>query len=253
MKFTVSLASFFITMAACSSFGLTVDFEELSTGPGGFYNGGPVTNSTGWTSKSVLFSNSYDSSFGGFWDGWSYSRVNKPNVGGFTNQYAAAAGLGAGGSATYAVGYDAAYLNVPAGYAPASVDLTNTAYTYFSLLNGDSFSRAFAADDYFTVTLTGYSGAGRTGGTTGSVTLTLADYRNGLSSIVNTWQSVSLTGLGNAGSVGLSFFSTDSGQFGINTPTYVAADNLVLTAVPEPALSLIPVLSLFAMRRSRKA
>jgi hypothetical protein len=41
--------------------------------------------------------------------------------------------------------------------------------------------------------------------------------------------------LGDARSIGIDFASSDVGEWGINTPTYVAIDNLTLVAVPEPS------------------
>ena len=69
-----------------------ITFEELTTftganpaGGGSFYNGNSgsnTSNSLGWTSQGLFFNNTYNSSFGGFWNGWSYSNViNTPSAG----------------------------------------------------------------------------------------------------------------------------------------------------------------------------
>jgi hypothetical protein len=61
-----------------------------------------------------------------------------------------------------------------------------------------------------------------------------------------------LTALGAPASIALSWESTDVGSFGINTPTYVAIDNLVLT--PEPgSAALLAVAGLLMPRRWRSA
>ena len=121
------------------------------------------------------------------------------------------------------------------------------------MLNGDQFAKQFGGPtgddpDFFSVTLTGVDGGGAE---TGAVTFFLADYRfadNSLDYVVNDWQKVDLTPLGAARSIGLSFASSDVGQFGINTPTYVALDDLTL--VPEPAsLALLAVGGLLLRRR----
>ena len=53
------------------------------------------------------------------------------------------------------------------------------------------------------------------------------------------WRTVNLTSLGAADTLTFSYESSDVGVFGINTPTYFAADDLVLSTgsnvVPEPS------------------
>lgn len=226
-----------------------VDLEELALAPNSFYNGGPNTNNDGWfasagTAGNVHFGNNYDSAFGGFWNGFSYSNVVDTTTPGFQNQYAAFAGSGASGSEIYAVGFSGsdAFVNLATSQRVQSVDLTNTTYAALSMLNGDAFAKKFGGvtgddPDFFSITFTGYSAASATGTVTGSVEFFLADYRfvdNSLDYIVDTWQTLSLADLNDARSIGISFQSSDVGPFGINTPTYVALDNLTVSSVPEP-------------------
>lgn len=233
-------------------------FDGLPVPASGYDNGGPATNSAGFTDGSVHFGNNYSSDFGGFWSGFAVSHVNNPATAGFGNQYAAITGTGAGGAGNYAVYYSdpSTFIDLPAGTRPVSVDLTNTTYAYLSMKNGDMFAKKFGGAtgndaDYLVVTLTGYAGASGSGGTTGSVDFYLADYRfadNAQDYLVNAWTTVDLTALGGARSIGLSFASSDVGQFGINTPTYVALDNFV--AIPEPsALGALALPALLLRRR----
>jgi hypothetical protein len=70
------------------------------------------------------------------------------------------------------------------------------------------------------------------------VSVALADFRfadNRQDFILDQWQTVDLSPLAGARSVGLTFESTDVGDFGFNTPTYLAMDNIRLSAVPEPS------------------
>jgi hypothetical protein len=242
---------------------VVVDFEELTTftdlnpaGGGSFFNGNDgagTTNSDGWASQGVRFSNDYNGdSLPAFdyWEGWSYSNVANATTPGFTNQYAAAPGGGSDGAGGVAAGQNyalafgsAAYFDLPENARLRSVEVANSTYAALTMLNGDSFAKKFGGDsgddpDLFQVTLTGYDGPGATGGMIASVTVDLADYRfadNGQDFVLDRWRHVDLAGLGGARSVGLSFFSTDSGDFGINTPTYLAVDNLTYTIVPEPS------------------
>jgi hypothetical protein len=238
-----ALAVVALAGSACAA-PIVVDFSDLTLQSNSFFDGGPTTNTGVWTSQGVSFGNSFTDWGGGFtsWNGFAYSNINDTTTGAFTNQYAAITGTAFAGS-IYAVGYFDAFsgrpvfLDLPAGYLPASVRLTNTTYAALDMANGSAFSRQFGPGDFLTVTFTGYAGAGATGSSTGSTTFYLADFLAGKSVIVNTWQPLDLTPLtqqGSPASIGLSWASSDVGQFGINTPTYVALDALTLAPVPEP-------------------
>lgn len=220
---------------------LVVDFSDLTLPANSFFNGGPTSGTSAWTSQGVSFGNSFTDWGGGFtsWNGFAYSNVNDTTTGAFTNQYAAITGTAFAGS-IYAVGYagSQAFINLPVGYRPGSVLVTNTTYAALDMANGSAFSRQFGPGDFLSVTFTGYADAGATGSPTGSKTFYLADFLDGKSLIVNTWQLIDLSPLtlqGSPASVGLSWASSDVGDFGINTPTYVALDALTLAPVPEPA------------------
>ena len=231
---------------------VTVDFEDLSLIPGSFYNGGPTTNSNGWASGGAAFQNDYSVDCGGYWSGWSYSNVNAATTPGYQNQYASSAGLGLGPNGIYAMASgDGGCINLPANSTPQSVFLTNAAYAAQIIQHGDenNFARSFSQGDFFSVQLTGWSGLGATGTITGSQTFYLADYRSSDPLewyVVQAWTSVDLTGLGNAKSLDLVFDSTDKGEYGMNTPKYVALDSLTV-AVPEPGTATLFVCGALAM------
>ncbi len=104
--------------------------------------------------------------------------------------------------------------------------LTNSTYTYRTILNGNTFSKKFVTGDWFKVIITGY----KNGIQTGQVEYYLADFRNGKSFILKTWTSIELSGLGGeVDKVIFTFDSSDKGQWGINTPTYVCIDNIYFT------------------------
>jgi hypothetical protein len=252
----VLLAAFYVC-AQRSAVADTIDFEEHSLPVGGYWNG--ADGSGGFSDHGASFNNNFtDYGYGWVsWSGWAYSRVEDSTTPGFGNQYASFAGKGADGSNNYGIAYLDAYngvtpyVNLPSGHTPISVCVTNTTYAGISMREGDSIGKKFgwgkkALDgsypyngefpDWFSVTLTGYSGMNTTGSQTGSTTFMLADYTfedNGLDYVVNDWRQVNLTPLHNAVSIGISFASSDSGEFGINTPTYAAFDNFVLA--PEPS------------------
>ncbi len=101
-----------------------------------------------------------------------------------------------------------------------SVDVINTAYVLNSLTNGDGFAPAATDASQFVVHFEGT----HADGTTSEVTFLLADGRN----FVTDWTSVDLTSLGAVKS--LRTYVTGSsdleGDYGLNTPGYVALDNI---------------------------
>lgn len=229
-----------------------VGFEDntrYSQGSNGqFYNGdlgNNTSNTQGWSSGGVHFSNSYtfDTQFNyGYWSGFSYSRVNAGNLAGFENQYAAKPGIGSDGSAHYAIVYNAfsgdAVVTFGAQVQLASIDVSNTAYTYFSMRDGDQFAKKFGGnsgneEDFFKLEIQGFRGTVATG----SVDFFLADYRfadNTQDYLVDQWARVNLSSLGAVDSLKFALSSSDVGQFGMNTPAYFAMDRIGFSAVPEP-------------------
>jgi hypothetical protein len=186
-------------------------------------------------------------------------------TGSYTNQYSSYAGEARSGL-TYGVAYLDAFngfnpieIDLPAGYgSPLSIAVSNTTYTALTMLNGDAFGFAqpFGQGDYFKLTIEGLD---MDGSVTGTVEHYLADYRGepGTHFIQTEWQDLDLTTL-RAGVDRLSFGleSSDTGVGGMNTPAYLAVDDLILGvgAVPEPshyALFSGMLCLIFVLRRRR--
>ena len=198
------------------------------------------------------FNNSYSTSFGGIWSGWAISSETDGTTPGYLNQYAAKPGAGAptvvGGAAsnTYAVGFPLSQAADPfhptdslvdlvAGNSPTSIDVTNTAYTYYSIKDGDAFNRPFGPNSFLKLDIQGFSALDGGGSLLGTVVFYLADFRGGLKTIVDTWNTVDLTSLAGSRSLRFGIQSSDNDPtFGINTPAYFAVDNLRLSLVPVP-------------------
>ncbi len=238
------------------------------------------------------YNNSYDPTYG-LAGGWAISSKTGLGTSDYNSPYNSSTGGGGGvnagtSSATYMVGFtygagasgeyqgDPAspgyiasnpfhpsdtYLTLAAGMSALSIQLTNTAYTYSSLANGDLFNTKFGAGDYQLLDIRGYDASGHQ---VGVVNFFLADFtsRNSASwYVVNQWTTVNLSSL--AGATTLQFGIQSSrndtaGGYGVLTPAYFAADNFVFGAtpavVPEPSSLLLvgiglTVSGLFARRR----
>lgn len=222
---------------------LIAGFEDLSLDPESYWNGSDLTG--GFTSGPAFFRNSYDEAFGS-WSGWSYSNMSNDSTPGFLNQYSAITATGYDPVSSGGVNYAVAY--VPADWVtgeqiPIVLDVTdnsaknvqgfyvtNSTWAALAMENGDEFTKKFGGEtgddpDYFKLYTWGYAD----GLPTDTVGFYLADYRfpdNGNDYIVKTWEWVDLSSLGPVDSLKFIMESTDTGQFGINTPTYFCLDNL---------------------------
>lgn len=117
-------------------------------------------------------------------------------------------------------------------YKPAGVFVSNAPWTYYSVLNGDMFSRKFAQGDYLKLIATGYDADSVT--VTGTTEFYLADYRSSNPTqwkLYDTWQWMDLSSLGNVSFIRFTMESTDIGAWGINTPTYFLLDKLTVEKV----------------------
>jgi hypothetical protein len=232
---------------------------------------GDTTTIGQFTSGGAVFPNTYTAWSDGYtsWSGWAYSNVNDTTTDGWMNQYAAITGGGirggtiaSGGTVTpganYAVGSGAtsAYgtpptITLPVPTEVLSADITNTTYAYLSMLDGnDSPAKQFGPSDWFLLTISAYDANGQATGT--PVNFYLA--QNG--TIVNDWENVPLTGLGdNVKTLQFDLTSSDNGEYGMNTPAYFALGDLSVASVPEPStfalLGAAALAGLVAWKRRR--
>ena len=228
-------AIFYLNIASPAYSQVLIDFDELDTFGQQFFDGYGETAVLGtWESQGAEFVTNQ------FGPGWSYSKVNDTTTAGFGNQFASITGQDFSLSGNYALVNsfqpNGAYMNLPAGQIPESALLTNSTFAFLSMRDGDSFAKQFGGDtgndpDWFRAIITGFDQPMAQGNPTGSVTFYLADFRftdNSLDFIVDSWELVDLTDLNAARSIGITFESSDVGDFGINTPTYFVMDELAL-------------------------
>lgn len=172
------------------------------------------------------------------WNGFSYSNVVDKTTPGYANQYACITGGGADKAegTPYLVGYYSEYdhktplFEFADGSAQvlAGAYVTNSTYGYLAMLNGEGPARKFTKDnkDWMILTATGYDQDGNKGK---SVDFYLADFRNEDDSrnyILDTWKWMDLSGLGEVAKVEFTLSSSDTGDYGTNTPTYFCMDGL---------------------------
>ena len=101
--------------------------------------------------------------------------------------------------------------------------VTNSTYAYLAIKDGnDGFGsvKQWTAQDKYTLSINGYLGDKKTG----TVTFMLADGMD----IINKWQRVDLSPLGNVNKIVFELTSTDNGEYGMNTPSYFCLDRLTI-------------------------
>jgi len=220
-------------------------FEDLDVGDNTYLNGSDLAG--GFTSGIVHLVNNYNSTYNS-WDGFAISSMIDKTTPGSVNSYSAIAGAGSHTTKTYAIGYASAFAATPPTITFsdsqarkfAGAWITNTTYTYLSMRDGDSFAKKFGGEsgsdpDWFMLSITGKDMDGQV---TGNVEFYLADFRFAPSRsgddardyLVDQWTWVDLRSLGNVSKLEFALSSSDVGEWGMNTPSYFALDELTLDA-----------------------
>jgi hypothetical protein len=246
--------------AAHDARAVVIDFEDLGLAPGTYVN--DLMPGGKFSSGGATFNNFYDATWDS-WEGWAYSNKADLVDGSFMNQYSAYA-KSSDGTNSFAVAYTAPYalpdarIELPQGFSPISIDVTNVTYAALTMRDGDGFgfSRKFGTPppgnnavlddewpDWFKLIITGLDASQQPVGA--PIEFYLADYRNLNGTpdyIVDEWTQLDLSGLAGARYLVFTHEGSDVGEYGLNTPAYVAVDNLVLVPVPEPATLVLSLL-----------
>ena len=267
--FFLSLFSFVLTPT--SSLAVTIDFEDvganLPIGASFFYNGSSaLPGPTDFVAGGATFANNFTNFGGGCcWEGFAYSQTTDTTTAGPANQYSAFPGAGAGGSATYGIGFTGgavggsgvSTVDFGVDVLLSSVALTNTTWAALSMQNGDPFAKKFGGvsgndPDYLVLTITGLDAFAMP---IGSIEFYLADFRfadNGLDYIVDSWVGVDLSSLGAVRGLDFSMDSSDTSFGFLNTPAYFGIDDLTYSVVPEPGTGALLALGLVALNLRRR-
>lgn len=229
----------FLTFFSLTSVSQVADFEGFNLPLDSFNNGGD--NSAGFQDGALFFQNSYDTIFGGIWDGFALSTMRNDTTSGFGNQYSA---ITAGGNAsqTYMVAYppfSGSLSIVPELFIDGqlvwnSLSVTNSTYAYLSMKHGDGFAKKFGGSsgndpDYFTLQV--FLNIG--GNSIDTIEVSLADYRSSQNTedfILDSWLEVDLstfdTLIHDSSSLQFALQSSDTSFGFINTPTYFCLDKV---------------------------
>lgn len=239
MKKAAAALLFAVGMNVSAQTTTVLDFETFTLSAGTSYSPG---TSTPFQSGDALFQHKYS----GYWSGgFAYTTVNDSINGTYTNLYGVRAYKGYTNSAIYVVGQNQGKVTLTAPQSTVNgFYVTNTTYAYKVILQGNQFSRKFgdttgtgsgttiaqgSYPDYFKLIVRGYkNGVVKND----SATFMLADFtytNNAQDYVVNTWQFVNTSNLGEVDSLKFFLRSTDVGAFGMNTPAYFAIDNMSLS------------------------
>lgn len=184
----------------------------------------------GYESDDLKFEHFYNEEYA-YWGGFAQSNVKDSDAanGLFANQYAVYNDSAASGDSFMIYYYDS--YNEPCdivlnrALTLSDVKLNLTTYTYASITDEaiNDFARTFTDGDYLKVVFTGM----KDNEVTGVVECYVVDYRDGKREMMTDWNICSLSGLGSGyDRVRLTIETTDMGEWGANTPLYIALDDL---------------------------
>lgn len=235
----------------------TINFDSHLSAVDTFDNGSNGGGSFDF--ESVTFFNQYDTSFN-YYTGFAISTMTDSSTAGYQNQYSAVAAKGASGDgyAVYTGGGSIDFSNLSTAIQLEEVKITNTTYAAISMRDGDMFGKQFGSpndasgepdgtngEDFFFVHIIGHK---LNGDVIDTVHVTLADFRFADDSqdyILRDWITVDLSSLNGSGNelayLMFDFTSSDVGAWGMNTPGYVALDDLKFSAaagLPEMTTEL---------------
>lgn len=225
MKKTTFVISGFIALilfgcsASMQSPLFTVDFENVNLTDG-------VHSREAFSCGGLKFSNKYDTTYQS-WEGFAVSSKIDNKTADYTNIYSPITGKAYSGKKFGVVyqGIELPTIETEQGEIEfTSMRITNGTYSYYTILNGNDFCKKFENGDWFKVQINGWDSEGNN---VGKTEVFLADYRNGKTYILNDWYLVNLEEFEDCQKITFEFASSDTGDFGINTPAFLMVDDIV--------------------------
>ncbi len=182
----------------------------------------------------VTFYSDWVSEYGGYSNGGIYlSNMKDQYTVGLSNQYSSVANYSSQFAVVHYSPYNAengknwASFTFDKAVEISSIKVSNSTYAYWAMRTGEDgigVCRPYKDGDWFKVIFTGYNIDGKM---TGSVEHYLADFRDERMYISTDWEYVYLSSLGeDVIKVEISIEGTDTGEFGLNTPTYCCIDDI---------------------------
>lgn len=113
-------------------------------------------------------------------------------------------------------------------FRPLSAFVTNTTYVYYAMLNGTAWSKKFEPNDYLQLLAYGIAADGTI---TGPASIDLARYKSEYDTPLKQWVYFDMSSLGVVKKVFFRMESSDTGEWGMNTPAYFAIDRMSI--MPE--------------------
>lgn len=242
MKKTITLMilalSFTLLKAQTST--IAIDFETFTLSLNSAYSN---TNSVAFSTSSVSFQYQWHPTFN-YWSG-GFSYTNKYDSAAVATSSPGLYGVkplkGYNNSNTYVIAQDKGVIKLSAPSTTVEgFYIANSTYAYKAIKHGDAFARKFgdttgtgsgttiaqgSYPDFFKVTVKGYKNGILK---TDSVPFYLADYRfsnNAQDYVINNWQWVNTSSLGDIDSLRFYLYTSDNGSFGPNTPLFFGMDN----------------------------
>lgn len=203
---------------------VVVNFEQAKLPKDGVLKG------VSYTEKGYKFENYYTNDGYEYNSGYTVSNNTDMVTEGFMNQYSVYASGGGAGSSKFAI-YNPSYYGKcyisradGASFRPEEMAIALTTYTYLSTSKGDGYAKKFEASDWYKMTITGYDAHDK------------EIYTKEFSLIENLnfwtpWKTIPLTELGTVNKLYIDFTSSDTGEWGMNTPAYIAIDNLKVSSI----------------------
>ena len=237
------------TVLLVNSKQMVAGFEDLNLASESFWSGPDGNTDTNMESKfysgTYAFSNTYYPDWN-YWGGYAYSNVKAVSFDPAqydTQQFRSVVGHGAANTENYAVVYamgartDIFVTHNSSGDVIPGVYLTNAAYTYYSMLNGDQFmGSAFKQGDWYKVIFKGT----KPDGTTAVKEIYLADYRseNASEQYINTdWKWYDLSSLGVITKLSVTVDGSRKDNYGLTIPAYFCMDQFGAEENPTSGLS----------------
>lgn len=214
-----------------------VDFEELTLDPETHWNGSDGSGQ--FTSSYLTFYNIFEDWGGGMtsWNGFAYTNETDISTFSFENEFSSATGEGVWSSDNYAVSYimgdwENNYAPIPSVIkintenAPEVIPgmfISLNAYSSLYMADNDLYSNG---QHWLKLHIAAYSTTSWYGT---SADILLADYRFDNSDLdfkMNDWTYVDLTWAEGTDSLLFYIYSSDAGDYGVNTPAYFCIDNV---------------------------